>query len=437
MFESVLLNGVFIFAVLGVFLVAGMWIPAALALSALSYLILANGFESINMVGNLLYNNVNSFTLTAVPMFILMGELILRSNFMGPFYQALAHWLRPLRGGLLHSNIGASGILSAVTGSSVATAAAIGSVAIPEMKAAGYKKEKIYGSIAAGGTLGILIPPSIIMIVYGSLAQESVAVLFIASITPGILAVILFMLFIAASTKKNEGGQQALDLSENIWGLRIKGLVHIVPILLLMAVVIGFIYLGVMSPSEAGAVGAVAAIVMIGLYRRLKVSVLRTAVERTVRLSCMVLFIVMSAALYSYALVDAGVTRQLSSWVSDMGLGVWPLLIVISIIILILGMFIDGISIVYLTIPLLLPILIDFEIDLVWFGVILVLLIEIGLITPTMGLNLFIIKSLDNTASLRDVVVGTFPYVIMMLLLVVLVMAFPALALWLPTIGMG
>lgn len=426
--EFVILAGLLLVA-----LAAGLWIPIALGGAALLFPVLVGDPFNLQLLGTIAWNNVNSFTLTAIPLFVLMGELILNAGFSERLYDALSGWVRRVPGGLLHSNIVAAGIFAAVTGSSAATAGAVGAAAIPEMRARHYAPRLIYGSIASGGMLGILIPPSIIMIIYGSLAQRSVADLFLAGVVPGIALVCCFMIYIAVRVKLHPEEAPPLALERDGRShLRLVGdtLVAVGPVALLMLLVLGGIYGGYATPTEAGAVGAGGALLLGLAYRSLTARKLVKAVRATVNLTCMILFIVVGAAIYSAVIDASGMSRELVQNVTAANLSQYELLAIIAVIFLILGCFIDGVSIIFLTLPLLLPVVEQAGIDLIWFGVIVVLLVEVGQITPPMGINFFVVQAIDREAALGEIVRGSLPFALVTLAFAVVLVAVPQLALW-------
>jgi C4-dicarboxylate transporter, DctM subunit len=335
--------------------------------------VLAGGGPALNPLGSLVWNNVESFVLTAVPLFLFMGEIILRSGISRSFYDGITSWFGRLRGGLLHCNIVACAIFAAVTGSSVATAAAIGTVAIPEMNRRGYQPRMTLGSLAGGGTLGILIPPSIVMIIYGALVEESVARLFIAGVIPGLVMVGLFLGYIFVRLLLQPGAAPPEERPAP-WRVRLAGLVVLGPIV--------------------------------------------------------------GAQILSYALVRTGINREPTEWVVGFDLSRWALFAVITVIYIVLGFFVDGISMTVLTLPILYPIIVAAGFDPIWFGVVLVVLIELGQITPPMGLNIFVIQGISGE-SLLEVVRGVWPYAVLMLLAVLLLALFPGLATWLPAQMVG
>lgn len=411
-------------------LFSGVWIAMGLGMVGILGLLLIEP-SSIMGVGIVVWDTLESFVLTAVPLFLLMGSIILHSGISSGFYRGLSLWLDYLPGSLAHSNISACSIFAAISGSSVATAAAIGAIAIPEMEKRGYDRSLIYGSLAAGGTLGILIPPSLIFILYGAIIGESVGRLFIAGIIPGILLSLLFLLYIGIRTVINpslvpRGEERAT------WRKRLRGLVDVLPIFILMFLILGGIYLGLATPTEAAAVGVFGSLVMALFTGRLNLKVLSASLDAAIKSNCMILFIVVGAQIMSYALVTAGIPRALVALIS--GLQVQPAVIFLFLCLmyLILGCFMDAISLMLLTLPVVYPVMMSLGYDPIWFGVVLVILLEVGLITPPVGMNLFVIQGLADQP-LGIVAWGAFPYVIMMLFMVFLIALFPDLALWLPS----
>jgi len=418
-------------------LLIGQWIALTLASVGVLVLFLSKGLMGLQVLSSVAWNNSASYILIAVPMFLLMGELILRSGVSTYFYRGVVVLLGWLPGGLLHANIVSCAIFSAVSGSSVATAATVGTVAIPELKRHNYEPKMIYGSLAAGGTLGILIPPSIIMVLYGALVEESIAKLFIAGIIPGLLLSALFMAYIAARLVVNPSLARRPPKKTEDRSVRARAILHVVPVFILLVAVLGGIYAGVATPTEAAAVGAAGAMLLAALYGNLTIPVINDAVMSTVKTTCMVAFIIIGAQILSTALTYSGVSRTISEWVLGLGLSKWEFFAVIVVLYIFLGFFVDGISMIYMTLPVLLPLIKAFGFDLIWFGIVLTVLIELGQITPPVGLNLFTIHAISGGASFADIVKGSVPYVGLMLILILLLAFFPELALWLPTTMRG
>ena len=422
-------------ASLAILLVAGQWTAFALGISGVLVLYLSKGMLGLGALSSVVWNNANNYILIAVPMFLLMGEVILRSGVSSHFYRGVVVLLGRLPGGLLHANIASCAVFSAVSGSSVATAATVGTVAIPEMLSRGYEPRTVFGSLAAGGTLGILIPPSIVMVLYGALVEESIARLFMAGVLPGLLMAATFMVFIAVLlllkpgyAPPREAGSAGRPAGE-AW--------HILPVLGLLVVVLGSIYAGFATPTEASAVGAAGAILLAVGYGRFTRRMFTESLMATVKTTCMVALIIICAQILSTALTYSGVSRAVSEWVMGMGLGKWEFFIALVVLYIVLGCFVDGISMIYMTLPVLLPVVKAFGFDLVWFGVILTVLIELGQITPPVGLNLFTIHAISGGAKFSEVAAGSAPYVALMLFIILLLCLWPQIALWLPTTMRG
>lgn len=394
------------------------------------------------MLGLIAWNTNTSFVLVAIPLFIMMGEILLRSGLSERLYRVLSHWLSPLPGGLMHSNIAACATFAAVSGSSVATAATIGSVALPAFRARGYNERLVLGSLAAGGTLGILIPPSINFIVYGVLMEVSIGRLYIAGILPGFLLSVLFMsvIFLAALVWPGVAPRE----TATSWGTRLLGLIDMLPTFALIFLVLGTIYLGVATPTEAAGFGVSGAFVLALLSRRVGVAMLREVFLSSSRTTAMVMLILTGAFILNSTLAILGVPYAVSKAVASWGLTPTGTLIILVIFYLVLGTFMDGFAMMVTTIPVILPILKTMNIDLVWFGVIAVILTEAALISPPEGLNLYVIHGLRGregrearAATIMDVYIGVLPFFLMMLLAIVLIIVFPQIALWLPTTMKG
>jgi C4-dicarboxylate transporter DctM subunit len=425
-----------LFIALGVFLFVGQWTAFALGIVGVIVIMMTKGWVGLLGLSSVVWNSANSYILIAVPMFLLMGEVILRSGTSKAFYSGIVKVLHKLPGGLLHANIVACAIFSAVSGSSVATAASVGTVAIPELTKAGYQPRHVYGSLAAGGTLGILIPPSIIMVLYAALVEESVGRLFIAGILPGLLMSLIFMIYIAVIVYRNpsiapmpaaklkEASDLLSDKSNPLW--------DVMPIVSLLVLVLGGIYSGLTTPTEAAAVGAAGALVMAAGYRKLTWPVFRDSVMSTVKTTCMVSMIIIGAQILSTALTFSGVSREISEWIVGLGLSKWEFFLILVVLYIILGCFVDGISMIYMTLPVLLPVIKVFGFDLIWLGVIITVLIELGQITPPVGLNLFTIHGISGGAKFSEVVAGSTPYVFLMLIVIAILTVYPEIVTWLP-----
>ncbi len=422
--------GLIMFGILFVLLFTGMPIAVALGTVGLSALLLLDT-NLLHGAGSVLWNNSTSFEIAAAPLFILMGEIMLGSGVSKRFYRAISIWVRWLPGGLLQTNISACSIFAAISGSSVATAATMGTVAIPEMLKRGYDKKVIYGSLAAGGTLGILIPPSIAMIIYGSMVQESIGRLFVGGIIPGLIMAFLFALYIGLRSVFNPGiapkSQSKPDVREMIGSL-----LDLLPVVIILLAILAGIYLGWATPTEIAAVGVVMSLVVSASYKGLSWNTLKRGLVSTVNLTSMLLFVIISAQLFSYALFSWGATREIANWVVQLPLhplGIWAM---VALLYIFLGMFIDAISMMVLTVSVVHPIIVDLGMDPIWFGVTLVLLLEVGLITPPVGLNLYTIQAVGRESSIRSVVEGALPFAALLIIGVLILSLFPQLVLWLP-----
>jgi tripartite ATP-independent transporter DctM subunit len=413
-------------------LVSGLPIPFALGVAGVVVLVAAGETRSLGAIGNLGWNTVDSFILTSVPLFLFMGEMVLRSGLSARFYRGVAVWLSGVPGQLLHSNVVASAIFSAVCGSSVATAAAIGTVAVPEMRERGYEPRMIYGTIAAGGALGNLIPPGIAQIIYAAMVDQSVAKLFIGSAVPGALVMLLFLayIFVAVRARPQLVPVETRPPRVGDYG---RACVDVFPVVVLMVAVLGSLWFGIATPTESAALGATGAVALAAAYRGLTWAGLRDALVSTTRVTCMVLFIIVGAQVLSFALVKIGLNRAVTEWVVSLDLSRWMLFSLIVVMYVVLGMLVDGISMMVLTLPLLYPIVINAGFDPIWFGVVLTALIELGLVTPPVGMVLFVIQGISG-ASLDDVARGTLPFMVLLLVGVVLMAIFPQLVLWLPAV---
>lgn len=419
------LTGILVLAI-AVGLLSGFWTAFALGVAGVVVVFISGGAESLHVVGNILWNNTAEFVLTAVPLFLLMGRLILISGVGERFFRGMDYWTRWLRGGLVPASIVATGVFSATTGSSVTTAAAVGTVALPEMKDRGYKSGFAAASIAAGGTLGILIPPSIPLIIYGSLVSVSVAKLFAGALIPGVILMILFIAYsvIRTTITPDIAGGRVAGVR---WRKRLSALPGMLPVIGLIGLVIGTIYAGVATPTEAAALGALGALAISA--RRLTRQTVIEALTGTVTTTVMIFAIIVGAQMVSYALVESGASREIAGAIVNLGLGQLGLLVLITAIYIALGDFIDGVSMMLLTLPVLFPVVLAVGFDPFVFGVIMVLFIELGQITPPVGLNLFVIHGIDRTIPHREIIVSALPYAFLMIVMVFLVAMFPDLVL--------
>lgn len=380
------------------------------------------------------FRALDSFVLTAIPLFIFMGEILLNSGASEMIYRGVSRLLAWAPGGLLHSNIGACAMFAAISGSSPATAATIGTVAIPALKKRGYDLNLTLGTLAAGGTLGILIPPSINMIFYSALTDTSVGRLFAGGVLPGIMLAGMFMVFAAIRTVVNPH----IAPKEAAFSLKdlFLSFLDLWPLYILAVIVLGGIFGGFITPTEAAALGCGGALIIALILRRLNWQNLRVSLLSSVNTTCMALFILVGASIMAGFFARAGIPIAVSQWLVSSGFSMVQVLLLLYAIYVFLGCFIDPLSMMILTIPTILPTLQAFGVDLIWFGVVLVILSELAMITPPVGVNLFVIQGISRE-DIGKVVKGSVPFWFMMLLAVALSTIFPSIVVWLPTLIYG
>ena len=394
------------------------------------------GWPAALQFGTQYWGATNNFVLVAIPLFVLLGEFLVRGGFTDRMYRSLSDWLNPLPGGLLHTNIGASAMFAAVSGSSVATAATIGTVAIPAFKGRNYDPRLVLGTIAAGATLGILIPPSINMIIYGAMTNTSVGRLYAAGVVPGLLLTGLFMAVIVVACWWRPSLAGAVSAPAPL-GERLRRLVDLLPPVVLFVVVMGSIYLGWATPTESAALGVVMALLLCIAYGKFSIRMLHECFITTVSVTAMIMLIAAAAFFLNFVLGLMGVPQALASLASNFASSKVLMFVVLTIFYLILGCFLDALAMVIGTIPIVFPLVTALGIDPVWFGIYLVLMAELALITPPVGMNLYVVQGIRKEGLITDVIVGTLPFLAMMLLLVLLLWVFPDIALWLPRVSFG
>jgi len=420
-----------IFGMIFVFLGAGL--PVAVALGSVG---IASTFfflqgKGMGIIGYAAWDMSNSFILGAVPLFIFMGQLLLHSGISQRLYEGSTAMMGKAKGGLLQTNIFACAIFATISGSSVATAATVGYMAVPEMEKRGYDRRMTMGSLAAGGTLGILIPPSTSMIIYGVMVEQSIGQLFIAGILPGIMLAFLFMAYIWMAVARRP--ELAPVFETMAWRDRLAKIILMWPIFLIMSVVLVGIYAGFVTPAESAAVGASIALALALAFRKLTWDMLWSSLLDTVRSTSMLLFIMIGASIVSGTLGLMRIPDQMTSWVVSLQMPPVLILLAIYALYLFLGCFIDAVSMVVLTIPVVFPIIVKLGYDPIWFGVVLVILIEMAMITPPVGLNLFTIHGIRPERPLSDVIKGSMPFLVMMFVALAILTVFPAIAIWLPS----
>ena len=420
-------------------LTLGSGIPVAFGLIAVSLAFLAifEGAGSLSFVGELFFSGLSNFTLVSIPMFIAMGTAVAASPAGSDLYGALDRWLTRVPGGLAISNIGACSIFAALSGSSPATCAAIGKMGIPEMRKRGYPDGLATGSIAAGGTLGILIPPSVTMIIYGISTGTSIGRLFIAGVLPGLM---LTLLFIGWSMYYARRSGAFLEDSQRHFSLRdkIEQIPRILPFLLIIAGILYALYGGVATPSEAAGVGAMLCFALVAvIYKVRRPKQIWDILSTSTRESVMIMMIIGAAELLSYTLSSLFITQSIAEWIVALDVNRWMLLGIINVFLLVAGFFLPPVAVILMTAPILLPIIIQAGFDPYWFAVVLTINMEIGLITPPVGLNLYVINGIVPDVGLPQILLGALPFVVLMVFGIVLLCVFPQIATWLPDLLMG
>ena len=417
----------------GVFLLllcAGMAVPFAIAVPGVLYLLLQGGMPALRGLGMISWGSMNSFTLTAIPMFILMAEVLQQSGLSFKIYRGLSKLVAVLPGGLLQTNIVGCALFAAISGSSVATAASIGGVALPQLIQRNYDRRLAAGSLAAGGTLGILFPPSLAMIVYGSFTDTSVAKLFMAGVIPGLMLTAMFMTYLAVRSHFGRA-TGPVEHGPASWAEAGAALLEVLPFVVLIGGIMGSIYAGLATPTEAAAGGCVIGTIISVVWGDLSWATLMSAVRRTVRVVGNLLFIIYAAYIFAYAIGIAGIGERTTEWLVGLHLSLPAFFLALFVLYTVLGCLVESIGMIVITVPVLHPVLLSYGLDPIWFGVLLVLYIELGQISPPIGINLFVIQSIWD-GKLHEVVKGTIPFHLIMFVLLGLLMLFPQLALWLP-----
>ena len=413
--------------------------PVAFALGAISviFIVIFHGFAHLQVVAEVFFAGLNDFTLVSIPMFVMMGAAIGASPAGKDLYEALERWLYRVPGGLVISNIGACAIFAALTGSSPACCAAIGKMGIPEMRRRGYPDDVATGSICAGGTLGILIPPSITLILYGIATETSIGRLFLAGVLPGIMLTALFMLWTLFIIWKRGFRAYAPDFRYS-WGEKLAAIPKVAPFLAVIFGVIYVLYGGIATPSEAAGIGAALCVVLaVVIYRLWSPRDWWRILRDTTRESVMILMIIAAAVLFGYMLTSLYVTQAVAQTIAALDVNVWVLMLLINIFLLVCGFFIPPAAIILMTAPILYPIITTAGFDPIWFGVIITINMEIGLIHPPVGLNIYIVNAIAPDVPITRVMWGTLPYVGCMMLAIVILCIFPEIATWLPDRLMG
>ena len=382
--------------------------------------------------GGLAWSTASESTLFAIPLYIMLGELLLRGGISERMYNAIAQWLSWLPGGLMHANVGFSTMFAAMSGSSVACAATLGTVSNPLIKKYRYNERLFLGTIAAGGALGILIPPSIPLIIYGVITETSIPQLYLAGFIPGFVLAALFSLTVmAACLFRPAWGGEPIHTN---WRMRFGLLPDLIPPLLVFLVVIGAIYLGWATPTESAALGVLMALALAAWRKRVNLKMILDAGEATVITTSMITLIVIAAFLLNFVVTAIGLSQQVTELFASSGLSPTGLILAIIVFYLILGMFMESLSMLIATVPLIMPTVIAAGIDKVWFGILMMILMEAALLTPPIGINLFVVQGTRESGPVKDVIIGSIPFVITMMLMALLLVAYPDMALWLPRV---
>ncbi|WP_119167670.1 TRAP transporter large permease [Algihabitans albus] len=428
--DELLLSGLLAVALLA-FLASGVWVAFALMACGWVAIALFTGRPVGQVLASSVWGASAEWALAALPLFIWMGEILFRSRLSSDLFTGLVPWMARLPGRLLHTNILACGIFAAVSGSSAATAATIGKMSLPELQRRGYHERMTIGTLAGSATLGLLIPPSIILIVYGVAIEESIARLFMAGVVPGLMLMALFMLFVGVWSLLNT---DKVPPAERIYGWRERfvGLRRLAPVVGLILGVIGSIYFGIASPTDAAAVGVALALLLSWSSGTLTWESFKASLLGATRTSCMIAFILAGAAFLTTAMGFTGLPRELAAWIGELELSRYELIFVLTLFFIVLGCFLDGISVVVLTTAIVLPMIDAAGIDRIWFGIYVVVVVEMSQITPPVGFNLFVIQGLTGR-NILQVAYAALPFFLIMVLAVVLLVIFPELATWLPT----
>lgn len=418
-------------------LATGMPIAFALGLAAIAGLFLDMGFDVIYVMAETMFAGIANLGYVAIPMFVLMGAIVAGTPAGGDLYKSLDRWLYKVPGGLILSNIGACAIFSGMTGSSPATCAAIGKMGIPEMLDRGYPSSVATGSIAAGGTLGILIPPSVTMIVYGISTQTSIGRLFLAGVLPGLMLTAMFMAW-AVYDARRKGFRFKVGSLHYTLKEKLVTLPRILPLLLIIAGMLFVLYGGVATPSEAAGAGALLTlVVVVVVYRLFRIKPFIGIFGSAMRESVMIMMIMASAELFAFALSSLFITQSLAAAIAGLEINPWVLMALINGFLLVAGMFLPPVAVIVMAAPLLLPIIVEAGFDPYWFAVVLTINMEIGLITPPVGLNLFVLNAIAPDVPTKEILWGALPYVVVMMVAIVVLCVFPQIVTVLPEMVMG
>lgn len=439
MISDPLVLSVVIVVIMFVFLLSSIWIGVSLLLTGIIAMLIFEHnlppvisiFDKIgDLLASSLYDSLNSWSLAALPMFILMGEILYKSSISTRLLNGLMPWLSFIPGKLLHVNVAACSLFAAISGSSAATTATVGKITLDELKKRGYSKSLALGSLAGSGTLGFLIPPSLIMIIYGVLSDVSIGKLFIAGILPGLLLATLYSVYIMIAAKIDKSvvpkDEEKYKLTDFIYSMK-----DLFPILSLITLVLGSIYGGFATPTEAASLGVLGAIILGIYFKNFSLEILKMALLNSIKTSVMISFIIVGAGFLSQVVGFLGIARAISEFIGTLGLSPMILILIIGIMYIFLGMILDGISIVVMTLPIVLPIIVLAGFDPLWFGIFLVFMVELSQITPPVGFSLFVIQSISGE-KIEYILKATLPFFILMIVAVIIITYFPQIVQFLP-----
>ena len=421
---------IFFITVLLFFLGSGIWVAISMiGVSAIGMMLFTSRPVG-DAMATTIWGTSSSWTLTALPLFVWMGEILFRTKLSENLFKGLSPWMQKLPGGLIHVNVVGCALFAAISGSSAATVATVGKMSIPELRKRNYPEKILLGSLAGSGTLGLLIPPSIILIIYGVAVQESIAKLFIAGIIPGIMIALIFMSYVVIWSLINKKDMPKI-IEEFSFLEKIKRSRQLLPVILLILGVIGSIYTGIATATEAASLGVVGALILSYFQKSLTLDTFKSSLLGATKTSCMIAFILAGSTFLSLAMGFTGLPRNLAIWIQNMDLSPYVLIFVLMIFYIILGMFLDGISAVVLTMAIIEPMIRQAGFDMIWFGIFLVIVVEMAQITPPVGFNLFVLQGMANK-DMGYIARSAFPLFLLMVLAVILVVIFPEIALWMP-----
>ena len=421
---------IFFISLLLFLLGSGIWVALSMiAVSAIGMLLFTTRPVG-DAMATTIWGTSSSWTLTALPLFVWMGEILFRTKLSENLFKGLSPWLSKLPGGLVHVNVVGCALFAAISGSSAATVATVGKMSIPELRKRKYPEKLLLGTLAGSGTLGLLIPPSIILIIYGVTIEDSIAKLFMAGILPGIMLAVMFMLYVIfwsiLNKKLMPTSTKNFSFAEKVWGSK-----QLLPVIFLITGVIGSIYTGIATATEAASLGVIGALILSFFQGTLSKETFNLSLLGATKTSCMIAFIIAGSTFLSLAMGFTGLPRNLAIWIDGMNLSPYTLLFVLTIFYIILGMFLDGISAVVLTMAIIEPMIRQAGFDMIWFGIYLVIVVEMAQITPPVGFNLFVLQSMANK-DMAFIAKSAFPLFLLMILAVIIVIIFPEIALWLP-----